>query len=70
MATTSFLVEKSDRIDRIAREAYGTEGGGTVEALLDANPGLADVVDAVPVGLRLTVPDVVQAGDEAVRPWI
>ncbi|WP_456013778.1 tail protein X [Methylorubrum populi] len=37
-----YVVEQDqERIDRIAGKLYGTARGGTVEALLLANPGLA-----------------------------
>lgn len=38
----SYVVEVDEqRLDRVAEAIYGTETGGTVEALLAANPGLA-----------------------------
>jgi phage tail protein X len=48
--------EGGERIDRIARAIYGTELGGTVEALLAANPGLAARGPFVEQGISLTVP--------------
>lgn len=48
-----------ERIDRIARAIYGTELGGTVEALLDANPGLAAHGPIVPEGVVISVPETV-----------
>lgn len=75
--TTSALtlrVDAADRVDRIAKALYGTERGGTVEALLDANPGLAahlvDSAAIVPEGELLTVPAVeARPADRIVRPW-
>lgn len=38
-----YVVEQDrERIDQIAGKLYGTAHGGTVEALLAPNPGLAD----------------------------
>jgi len=45
-----------ERLDRIARKLYGTEQGGTVEALLDANCGLAGLGPIVPAGTVIAVP--------------
>lgn len=45
-----------ERLDRIARAYYGTERGGTVEALLDANPGLADLGAIVPEATAIDIP--------------
>lgn len=45
-----------ERLDRIAKKLYGTEQGGTVEALLDANPGLAALGPIVPDGAVIFVP--------------
>ena len=53
---TYTVAELELRLDRIARELYGTERGGTIEALLDANPGLAELGPMIPLGTVLTVP--------------
>lgn len=45
-----------ERLDHIARKLYGTEQGGTVEALLDANPGLAALGPIAPEGTIIIVP--------------
>lgn len=54
-----------ERIDRIARAIYGTERGGTVEALLDANAGLAAHGVIVPEGTVIAVPAEVAAATDA-----
>lgn len=60
----------SERIDRFARRIYGSEQGGTVEALLDANPGLATVALAIPGGTLIEVPDIdPQEAEPQLRPW-
>lgn len=45
-----------ERLDRIARQLYGTEKGGTVEVLLDANPGLSMCWPQIPEGTVINVP--------------
>jgi phage tail protein X len=54
--TTYTVARGGERIDRIARKIFGSERGGTTEALLDANPGLAALGLAVPEGTVLAVP--------------
>lgn len=63
-----------ERLDRIADAIYGTALGGTVEALLDANPGLALLcypTGDVPEYTELLVPDVqpVVEDDGIVLAW-
>lgn len=45
-----------DTADSIAWIVYGRQDGGVVEALIEANPGLADVT-VLEAGLRLVIPD-------------
>lgn len=45
-----------ERLDRIAKAELGTEKGGTVEAILDLNPGLARLGPLFPVGTRIKLP--------------
>lgn len=67
---TETVKHPSERLDRLAKRIYGTELGGTVEALLNANPGLADYVFFIPGGLSIKAPDVdLSAPDDAVKPW-
>lgn len=54
-----------ERIDRIARAIYGTELGGTVEALLDANPGLAAHGPVMPEGTMIEAPEIVDTAPAA-----
>lgn len=60
-----------ERIDRIAKALYGTEQGGTVEALLKANPGLAERGPMIPRDVRIAVPPrpVPKPDPALVRPW-
>ena len=63
--------QPSERIDRLARRIYGTERGGTVEALLVANPGLVDLCPIIPGGTVIAhIPDVdLSPADPIVKPW-
>lgn len=45
-----------ERLDRIARTELGSERGGTVEAILALNPGLARLGGIPPVGTRIRLP--------------
>lgn len=47
-----------ERLDRIAKKLMQTELEGTVEALLDANPGLAGLMQSgvVPAGTVIRLP--------------
>lgn len=55
---TSYTVTalEGERLDRIARQVYGTERGGTVEGLLAANPGLAAHGTIIPAGTVIETP--------------
>ncbi|MCG8632706.1 MAG: tail protein X [Desulfobacterales bacterium] len=61
---------ENDMLDRICHEYYGTSGK-TVEAVLKANPGLADRGTTLPAGLEITLPDLAPDTDETatVRLW-
>lgn len=64
-----YTVTEPLRIDILAVEIYGSEQGGTVEALLTANPGMADGGGFVAVG-EIAVPDAPEpAAVETVNPW-
>jgi phage tail protein X len=70
MAIVTHTVERTARLDQIAKLIYQTEKGGVVEALLAANPGLAGIAGAVPRGTVIAVPDrpaVTTTG--YTRPW-
>lgn len=53
------VIYGGERLDRIAAKTMQTEQLGTVEAILKANPGLADVVvdGVVPYGVDLRIPE-------------
>lgn len=59
-----------DVVDAIARAVYGSERGGATEALLEANPGLADHGPVLAAGLLVRVPAPTPRGVAApVRLW-
>lgn len=67
---TVTTLEPGERIDRLAKRLYGDEKTGGVEALLDANPGLAEYGGELPGGFTLNVPDIAsQTVAETIRPW-
>jgi len=68
--TTYTVPGDEERLDRIARAIYGSERGGTVEALLEANPGLAAHGPFVPGGTVIEVPPAPEpVVATVVRPW-
>ncbi|AZB63852.1 phage tail protein [Cereibacter sphaeroides] len=59
-----------DTADGIAWQVYGRQDGRLVEALLEANPGLADLGPVLPAGLRLSIPDAPEpVVTQGVRLW-
>lgn len=56
MATT-YTTHQGEMIDAICRRAYGDESG-FVEAVLEANPGLASLSAPLPAGTQIILPDV------------
>lgn len=61
------------RLDQIARETLRSERGGTVEAILTANPGLATLLDGatVPAGTSIEIPETYRpaVGSRRVLAW-
>lgn len=64
-------LQEEDRLDVIAKAMLGAEGGGNLEALLKANPGLAAGGLFVPAGRRLVVPsiDLEPVVLPSINPW-
>jgi phage tail protein X len=56
MVTTVTITEEGLRVDHLARRHYGTEAAGNAEAILAANPGLADAGLDIPLGRVVTLP--------------
>ncbi|QDC00379.1 tail protein X [Mesorhizobium sp. 8] len=59
---TIYTTMQGEMIDAICRRAYGDESG-YVEAVLEANPGLAALAAPLPIGTEITLPDLVAATD-------
>ncbi len=54
--TTVTVDEDLLRVDELARRVYGTEGNGNTEAILTANPGLAEHGPLIPRGTVVEMP--------------
>jgi len=54
---SEYTTRQGDRIDYICWKHYGTERGGTVEAVLEANPGIGAYGPTLPAGLAITLPE-------------
>ena len=52
----SVIANQGDTVDVICWRYYGRTAGVT-EAVLDANPGLADLGPVIPHGTAVTLPD-------------
>lgn len=56
-----YTTQQFDQLDAICHRWYGRTQG-TVEAVLDANPNLADMLPILPPGLLISLPDVPTPG--------
>lgn len=56
-----YTTVQGELVDAICRRAYGDESG-YVEAVLDANPGLAAQAAPLPAGTIIVLPDVADRG--------
>ncbi|KAA5606838.1 phage tail protein [Roseospira marina] len=64
-----YRTRDGDTVDWICWRHYGT-ASGPVEAVLDANPGLAAYGPSLPAGLLITLPDrAAPAAASVVRIW-
>ena len=57
MAAQVYKSRDGDVVDAVAWRYYGRVDAGVLRAVLEANPGLADYGDALPAGVRITLPD-------------
>ena len=67
MATTC-RTSDGDLLDTICHNFYG-HLNGTMEAVLDANQGLADEVQPYRAGVVIVLPDLPAAREEVVMLW-
>ncbi len=64
-----YRTSENDMLDWIAWKHYGKQSGA-VEAILEANPGLADYGDKLPAGLVIILPEIqLPETDKIVRLW-
>lgn len=65
----AYVTRDGDMLDWICWRHYG-RSAGAVEAVLAANPGLADLGPVYAAGLTIALPDLPDAGEiETVRLW-
>lgn len=55
-AAAKYTTRDGDSVDLICWRYYGSERGGTTEAVLEANTGLAGYGPILPAGLSITLP--------------
>lgn len=66
----NYVTKDGDTADYIAWKFYGNQNAGTVETLLDANPGLADIGPVLPSGLTINLPKIsAVATTQGVKLW-
>jgi phage tail protein X len=64
-----YLTKAGDTLDWVCWRQYGTRTGA-VEAVLEANQGLADAGPVLPAGLTINLPDLPEPQQPAtVRIW-
>jgi phage tail protein X len=54
----TYTTRQGDMVDAIAKARYGSELGGTTEAILIANPGLADRGPVLPENVAIVLPEI------------
>ena len=65
----TYRTKQGQMLDQIALEQYGPATAG-VEAILEANPGLAEHGPVLPSGLILRIPAIEQpANEQEVQLW-
>jgi len=67
---TTYRTSEEDIIDAVCRRHYGREAGA-VEAVLEANPGLADLGPVLPAGTLVELPELPRPLEiiETVKLW-
>ena len=67
--STKYVTREGDMLDDICRRIYGKQEAGQLEAVLEANPGLASQGFVLPSGLLIVFPDLPAKTDGTVRLW-
>lgn len=67
---TSYKTSQGDTLDHICWKVYG-EQSGAVEAVLEANPGLADLGEVLPTNTAIELPDLAKPATDVqpIRLW-
>ena len=67
---TTYRTSEGDIIDAVCRRHYGREAGA-VEAVLEANPGLAELGPVLPAGTLVELPELPRPLEiiETVKLW-
>lgn len=68
MATTIYRSSNGDVLDQLCYQRYG-HLKGCVEAVFDANPGLADEPQPLRAGVLIRMPDLPAPDHPQVRLW-
>lgn len=70
MASIEYRTSQGDTLDQICFTYYGTTKG-TVEKVLEANAGLCELGVILPVGTKITLPDVeAETTSDQEGPWV
>lgn len=65
-----YVTKDGDTLDYIAWKYYGNQNAGTVETLIEANPGLADLGPVLTHGLTINLPQITMpATTQGVKLW-
>lgn len=65
-----YLSKDGDVLDQIVFSRYGNTANGQVEAVLEANRGLAALGTVLEAGVRIRLPDLVEASaTETISLW-
>lgn len=66
---TRYRTKDGDMLDRLCWKHYG-RSRGVVEAVLEANPGLAGIGPVLPAGIEIALPDLpAPTKAAAIRLW-
>ena len=70
-AETKYTTKQGDTVDYICWKHYGSERGGTTEAVLESNMGLAARGAVFPAGIRIKLPAITLpvATEKAIELW-
>ena len=70
-AETQYTTKQGDTVDYICWKHYGSERGGTTEAVLEANMGLAARGAVLPAGIRIKLPAITLpvATEKSIELW-